>query len=102
MSNFRRLIVSIYFILTTLSTVGYGDYYPKSDIEKVVAIFLMIMGIALFSYIMNNFITVLVNYDNFMGNVDKSSELKVWLTSLSKFSSKPLPKELVDEVHNHF
>tara|TARA_B110000285_G_scaffold225675_1_gene284275 strand:+ start:923 stop:1177 length:255 start_codon:yes stop_codon:yes gene_type:complete len=28
--NSERFIISLYFALTTLSTVGYGDYYPVS------------------------------------------------------------------------
>lgn len=35
--NVRKLIVSCYFALTTLSTVGYGDYYPLSNLERIVA-----------------------------------------------------------------
>jgi hypothetical protein len=29
-SDYDKLIISCYFALTTLSTVGYGDYYPIS------------------------------------------------------------------------
>ena len=31
MENSHKLIISCYFALTTLSTVGYGDYYPVSN-----------------------------------------------------------------------
>lgn len=58
-----------------LATVGYGDYSPKSDLEKIIGIFIMIMGIAFFSYIMSNFTDILVNYDQKMGIVDYSSDL---------------------------
>lgn len=39
-TNFRKFVICFYFIITTLSTVGYGDYTPKSDIEKICAIIL--------------------------------------------------------------
>lgn len=29
-NNYDKLIISCYFALTTLSTVGYGDFYPVS------------------------------------------------------------------------
>jgi hypothetical protein len=35
-SRYQRLIVCMYYALTTLSTVGYGDYYPTSLAEKIV------------------------------------------------------------------
>jgi hypothetical protein len=35
-STFDRIIITCYFTLTTLSTVGYGDFYPVSIGEKIV------------------------------------------------------------------
>lgn len=98
-----RLIVCCYFALTTLATVGYGDIVPQNNGEKIMGIILMIVGIAFFSYIMSNFNDVLINYDKKMGIVDQGSDLQVWLTSLSKFTSqKPLPRSLVKKIDQHF
>jgi CRP-like cAMP-binding protein len=95
--------VCYYFALTTLATVGYGDIIPQNNGEKIMGIFLMIVGIAFFSYIMSNFNDVLINYDKKMGIVDQGSDLQVWLTSLSKFTSqKPLPRSLVKKIDQHF
>lgn len=66
-TNKRKLIICCYFALTTLSTVGYGDYMPTNNFEKIVGIIIMILGIAFFSYIMGNFNDVLINYDKKMG-----------------------------------
>jgi len=65
-------VISCYFALTTLSTVGYGDYYPISNPERIFTIIVMLGGVAFFSYIMGNFIEILTNYDKKMGLVDKS------------------------------
>lgn len=98
-----RLIVCCYFALTTLATVGYGDIVPQNNGEKIMGVILMIVGIAFFSYIMSNFNDVLINYDKKMGIVDQGSDLQVWLTSLSKFTSqKPLPRDLVKKIDQHF
>jgi hypothetical protein len=69
-SNWRKLIISCYYTLTTLATVGYGDYYPVSNIERVIAIFLMLCGVAFFSYIMGSFIEIIANYRKKMGIID--------------------------------
>lgn len=69
--EFDRMIICCYFVLTTLSTVGYGDISPQTNSEKIIGISLMILGIAFFSYIMGNFNDVLVNYDNKMGFIDR-------------------------------
>jgi hypothetical protein len=66
-----RLIICCYFVLTTLSTVGYGDLTPQTNSEKILGISFMIFGVAFFSYIMGNFNDVLSNYDKKMGIVDR-------------------------------
>ena len=35
MSLLDRIIRCMYFIMTTLTTVGYGDYYPRSNAERI-------------------------------------------------------------------
>jgi hypothetical protein len=45
---------SIYFILVTVFTVGYGDITPKNFTEKLFNIFLMIFGIASYSFLITS------------------------------------------------
>ena len=98
-----RLVSCCYYILTTLTTVGYGDLLPKNNFEKCLAILIMLGGIAFFSYIMGNFNDVVINYEKSMGIVNKSSDLQNWLTSLSKFTgNKPLPRILMNSIERHF
>jgi len=102
-TNARKLIVSCYFALSTLSTVGYGDYYPISNMERIVAIFIMLCGVAFFSYIMGSFIEIISNYEQKMGVVDKSMDLRNWMTLLTRFTNnKPLPKSLSTQIEQHF
>lgn len=42
---------SFYWVITTITTVGYGDIYPTHTITKIMAMFLMIVGVAIMSYI---------------------------------------------------
>jgi voltage-gated potassium channel len=44
-SNIRTLGDSLWWAVTTVSTVGYGDYYPVTVGGKVVASFIMAIGI---------------------------------------------------------
>jgi len=47
--TFKTYITSIYWVLTTLATVGFGDYAPVTHAGKVYTIFLYITGIGLVS-----------------------------------------------------
>jgi len=45
----------MYFALTTLSTIGFGDFKPISDEERILMIFCFIIGVAIFSISLGNF-----------------------------------------------
>ena len=61
--EYKRIVLMLYFALTTLSTVGYGDYHPISDLEMIITSLVMLGGVAFFSYIMGNFIEIISNYE---------------------------------------
>ena len=45
-----------------LSTVGYGDYYPISDLEMVMAVVCMMIGVGVFSIVMNQVGQIIEKY----------------------------------------
>ncbi|MDY6933937.1 MAG: ion channel [Spirochaetota bacterium] len=59
-SNIRTIPDSIWWALVTSTTVGYGDYFPKSTIGRIVGILLMFFGVALVGVITGNIASVLV------------------------------------------
>ncbi|EGR26984.1 hypothetical protein IMG5_203830 [Ichthyophthirius multifiliis] len=97
----KRLIICCYFVMTTLATVGYGDFSPQTNFEKIIGIIIMILGIAFFSYIIGNFTDVLASQKK-LGEGQKSSDLQRWITSLTKFNSKSLPQSLMQKIDCHF
>jgi hypothetical protein len=86
-TNKERLIVCCYFALTMLSTVGYGDFYPISNLEMILAVVIMLGGVAFFSFIMGNFIDIISNYDKKMGSPDRMPLLNTWIISLERFNT---------------
>jgi len=45
----------MYYAFTTLSTVGFGDYNPKSNIERLLVIIMMCFGMTFFSQMIGKF-----------------------------------------------
>ena len=43
-NGFTSIPVSIYWAITTMTTVGFGDITPKTDLGRVIASFTMLMG----------------------------------------------------------
>lgn len=66
-SAHKTALSSAYFAFTSLSTVGFGDLTPRSDIERAFGAFLLLIGVAIFSYIMGSFIDMIDELNNFDG-----------------------------------
>ncbi len=58
--NKQNLTIVVYFMLTTLSTVGFGDYNPKSEVERIIMTFILLIGVACVSWIIQQFMDILV------------------------------------------
>ena len=92
--------MACYFILTTLSTVGYGDITPRINYEYLFTLVILLCGVALFSYIMQSFIVIIESYNQKMGNYDYNDELKIWMINQRKYIyPKHIPIELINDIY---
>ena len=82
----ENLIIVLYFAFTTLSTVGFGDYNPKSELERTITAFILLIGVACFSYIMTQFIEILMNYQSVTADNEDSENLSKWFGLLAHFN----------------
>lgn len=81
--NFAIFANSLYFITTTITTLGYGDYTPKSDLGRIVSLFIMIIGLVninLINYAMLNYIKMTAAEEKSLNTLMKMN-LKERLTS---------------------
>lgn len=78
---------SYYFVTTTMSRVGYGDYKAISDIEKCLCSIMMLCSFIVFGYLMDNEtnkkktpkLQEILNFtridiENYIYNIDKTSQ----------------------------
>ena len=49
--------------MTTITSVGYGDIVPVTDIETLFAIFIMILGAGIYAMIFSNFVRCVSRID---------------------------------------
>ena len=62
-SDFDKYITACYFIMTTISTVGYGDISASTRLERFFMIILMLIGVSSFTFISGALSSILSNYD---------------------------------------
>ena len=56
-------VLAVYFIVTTVATVGYGDITCATSEERVFCIILMMVGVLAFTFISGALSSILSNYD---------------------------------------
>jgi uncharacterized PurR-regulated membrane protein YhhQ (DUF165 family) len=54
---------SLYFTVTTITTVGYGDLHAENVLERGISILIMIIGVISFSFATGSLSSILQNYD---------------------------------------
>ena len=99
----KRLMLSCYYVLTGLTTVGYGDYNATNEYEKIFGITVMFLGVAIFSYVMSEFSDQINIYNKTFGDRDQGSALHNHISLLNEFCpNKPFSKELISKIDKHF
>lgn len=56
-------IVSIYWTLSTLATVGFGDISANNDLERVVSLIWMLIGVVSYSYTVGSLSTMMLEFN---------------------------------------
>mmetsp|Transcript_39958 Transcript_39958/g.61134 ORF Transcript_39958/g.61134 Transcript_39958/m.61134 type:complete len:189 (-) Transcript_39958:30-596(-) len=102
--------MSIYFAVTTITTVGYGDISGTTSFERLFCIGVMIIGQIAFSFISGSLSSILQNYDSanafyeekiqYLNSLTKKYDLSEDLYSRIKCSFKYNYQKDVEEINN--
>lgn len=94
----QRYIAAMYWAMTTLSTVGYGDIIPKSDSERLYAMLAMVVGGAFYGYIVGCVTSIVADMDlNARAFYDRMDLIQSWLDC-----HDDIPKLLRRRARKHF
>ncbi|MCL7043947.1 hypothetical protein MKW94_011125 [Papaver nudicaule] len=91
-----QYVTSIYWSITTLTTVGYGDLHPVTTIEMVFDIFYMLFNLGLTSYLIGNMTNLVVH------GTSRTRKFRDAIQAASSFANRNhLPERLQDQMLSH-
>jgi len=61
--DFSKYLRGLYWCITTLATVGYGDIVPKTNLQTVYAMVVMLLGVGVYGYVIGNVTNLVANID---------------------------------------
>ena len=88
---------SIYFILATVTSVGYGDIIGSSFTEFCFQIFILLVGIIAYSWLISSI-------SNYIKEINKQNEAlnkKISILNEIKLEHPNMPTELYDKIYLH-
>ena len=96
-SNYSNYIRSLYWTITTLTTVGYGDVTPQTDASKIFTMFVMLMGVAFYGGILGFISKLILSSDKHKeANKEKLNDLMLFMKHYQ------VPDNLQKETYNYF
>ena len=99
---FHSLLTCFFFILTTVTTTGFGDFVAQNVSERIFSTIIMLFGVLFFSFLMS----LLMEEIKIVGDENQTLEAQKLITSLRKFNkgktnlllSKNINKAILHDV----
>ena len=80
------MVTLTYFAFTSLSTVGLGDLHPISDSERLFGSFILLFGVAITTFIMENLNRMIVQLNSIQKTFEENDQLSLFLGTMEKFN----------------
>jgi voltage-gated potassium channel len=75
MDHWTAYLRALYWCITTLATVGYGDITPSTNAQTIYAMVVMILGVGVYGYVIGNVASLLANLDraraHYLANLER-------------------------------
>lgn len=93
----HQYLRSIYWTVTTLTTIGYGDIVPITNSQTIYTILIMLTGVGVYGYVIGNIANLMSNLD-----IVHSSHAKRMEKVNAFIKYRRLPKKLKNRILDYY
>lgn len=90
-------IRALYWTVTTIATVGYGDITPSTDVQRIYTIFVMMLGAGVYATVIGNIASILGNLD-----ITKAAQMKKMAQVDSFLKARNIPADMRRRVRDYY
>jgi hypothetical protein len=102
-TNIDSLIIMWYYSFTTLTTVGFGDFYPTTSAERLLLVFIFLVGTTIFSTLQINLQEAFLSYTTLTEPINDSERLNRFFSFFKKYNkNQPLSRSITREIEQYF
>lgn len=92
-----------YYTFTTLSTVGFGDYYPTNNKERIFIAIMMLWGVMINSYVMENIQIMIHQVRTMDDDYEDYHQLSMFISTLKRYNENvELDKQFQQQITEYF
>lgn len=93
----QQYLYSVYWALTTLTTVGYGDITAQNDLERAYTMFALLVSAMVFAYLMGDITALIASLDKQKAMIDSRMD------AVKEYASwRKLPNDLRIRVRRYY
>jgi len=101
--NKSKTVTLAYFVFTSLSTVGLGDFHPRSNYERFVGAFVLLFGVATTSLIVENIMSMILQMNAHQKSFEQSQQLSLFFGTMERFNEdRPLQPDFIETIEKYF
>lgn len=95
--NVRNYIRALYWVTTTLTTIGYGDIAPVTNIQTIFTMFIQLMGAGMYGFVIGNIANLIANLD-----IAKAQHREKMEKIATFMKYKRLPDQTRDRINDYY
>ena len=84
--------------------MGFGDFHPKSNPERLFTAAGLLLGVLIFSYIQGQLIEILIQMTEINSDINEGDKLAMFFGLLGQRYNydRPIKQEIIDTIYDYF